>query len=50
MTDQERAIVRELVEGGLTIDGAHHKQWYLEQIAIQLELPMPVDREPGIAP
>ncbi len=50
VNDEERAIVLELVERALTTDGAHHKQWYLEQIAFQLELPITVDREPGIAP
>ncbi len=43
------AILRELVEGGLTTDGGHHKQWYLERIAIQFELDIP-DHEPGIPP
>lgn len=46
----ERQIVQELIEQGLTTDGGHHKQWYLEAIAAQLELPITVDYEPGIAP
>ena len=25
--------IKELVEEGLWMDGGHHKQWYLEQIA-----------------
>ena len=45
----EREIIRELVEAALTTDGAHHKQWYLERVALQLGLPLP-DHEPGIAP
>jgi|GEM_PF-5187669 len=49
MTDGDREIVRELVENALLTDGGHHKQWYLEQIAKYLELPMPA-HEPGIAP
>lgn len=43
-------MVLELVEHALTTDGTHHKQWYLEQIAFQLELPIAVDHEPGVAP
>jgi hypothetical protein len=50
VTIEERAVLLELVEGGLTTDGAHHKQWYLEQIACYFELPLPTDREPGVAP
>lgn len=30
--DEQRAVV-EFATEGLTIDGAHHKQWFLEQIA-----------------
>ena len=50
MTEEERLVVRSLVEDALTTDGAHHKQWYLEQIARYLELPVTVDYEPGTAP
>ncbi len=25
--------IRELATAGLTVDGEHHKQWYLEEIA-----------------
>lgn len=44
--------VRDMIIEGLLTDGAHHKQWYLEQIAGQLgiELPRNLDCEPGIAP
>lgn len=28
-----KQMLKELIEGGLSTDGAHHKQWYLEQIA-----------------
>jgi hypothetical protein len=47
MTDEE--ILAELITKGLTTDGSHHKQWYLEQIARWFEIPVP-DHEPGIAP
>jgi hypothetical protein len=44
--------VAELIRGGLTTDGAHHKQWYLEQIAELLGIPLTqeLDYEEGIAP
>ncbi len=48
MTD----TIRDLVIGGLTTDGEHHKQWYLEQIAnaLGIELTQELDYEKGIAP
>ena len=50
MTEQE--TVRDLIIGGLCTDGAHHKQWYLEQIAnvLGIDLIEPLDYEEGIAP
>ena len=36
MVDEEK-LVRLATEGLLT-DGGHHKQWYLEQILIELEV------------
>jgi hypothetical protein len=44
--------VRDLIIEGLRTDGEHHKQWYLEQIAIKLGLypHIPDDYEEGIAP
>jgi len=48
--EQERFVVRNLLEDALVTDGGHHKQWYLEQIAKYLELPVTVDYEPGIPP
>ncbi len=33
----------------VTIDGGHHKQWYLEELATHLGIDLP-DHEPGIAP
>ncbi len=33
----------------VTIDGGHHKQWYLEHIADYFGIDLP-DHEPGIAP
>ena len=50
MTDEERAHIAELINTALATDGGHHKQWYLEQIAHYLELPITVDYERGIAP
>lgn len=47
-----KAEVREFTEGGLYEDAAHHKQWYLEQIANIVGF-KPSDNDPweeGIAP
>ena len=44
------AYLRELIIAGITIDGAHHKQWYLEKIAKFLKISLPIDREHGLAP
>ena len=41
--------IKVLVNQALTTDGAHHKRWYLEGIAILLHSPMP-EHEKGIAP
>ena len=43
--------LEDLVIGGLCIDGGHHKQWYLEQIAarVGIEIPAEIQGE-GIAP
>ena len=32
MDDIDRELITELVTEGLYTDGAHHKQWFLEQI------------------
>lgn len=32
MTDEEREIVKNLCVNGLSTDGGHHKQWFLEEI------------------
>lgn len=29
---KERAKIKELIIGGLYTDGAHHKQWYINEI------------------
>lgn len=50
---EDREQIRGLVLEALSIDGAHHKQWYLEEIAkivikgIKLDT---LDYEKGIAP
>ena len=31
-------IIKLIVEKALKVDGGHHKQWYLEQIAIKIGL------------
>jgi hypothetical protein len=50
LTPDDLETLRELVEGGLTTDGAHHKQWYLARIAWEFELGITADSERGIAP
>jgi hypothetical protein len=43
--------VAELAGAGLTVDGGHHKQWFLEEIYKALGLdPDLIQHEPGIAP
>lgn len=49
----DELYVRELITDGLTTDGGHHKQWYLEQLAIALSqshILEGLDYEKGIAP
>ena len=43
------ALLGDLLREAVDTDGAHHKQWYLEQIAERLEIPLP-EHKPGIAP
>ena len=44
--------VKDLIINGLSIDGEHHKQWYLEQIAkvLGIDLVTELEYERGIAP
>ena len=44
--------VKDLIIEGLTTDGAHHKQWYLEQIAnvLGIELVAELQYEKGMPP
>jgi hypothetical protein len=46
--------VKDLIFDALTTDGEHHKQWYLEQIAAVLGIPLTemreLDYEKGIPP
>ena len=39
--------IADLVRDAVITDGAHHKQWYLEQIAQRLELSLP-EHDEGI--
>jgi hypothetical protein len=51
MTGKEAAKLTKLVTDGLQEDGAHHKQWYLEQIAKLLEIDLKeVTYDEGVAP
>lgn len=39
-----------LVQDGYFWDGSHHKDWFFEQIAAHLGIPLPKKEEKGIAP
>lgn len=48
---EHEETVEDLVIEALGVDGGHHKQWYLNQIAEKLDLSHPPDRfEQGIPP
>lgn len=48
---ESTAKVRELVIGGLTTDGAHHKQWFLQQLAEAFKVDLKgIYFDKGIAP
>lgn len=42
--------LQHLIEEALTTDGAHHKQWYIEQIASEMDVKVGFEYEKGIAP
>jgi hypothetical protein len=42
--------IRELFEEALTIDGEHHKQWYLWKIAEMLAVYLDIEADKGVAP
>ncbi len=43
------STIEQLITEGLQTDGGHHKQWYLEQIAVALGINLDgIQREPGI--
>lgn len=46
---RERVDVAVLLRDAVTTDGAHHKQYYLEQLAAALRVTLP-DHAPWIAP
>lgn len=51
ITFKELGKVQSLIEDGLGTGGAHHKQWYLEQIAKELGIELNEEEyEPGVAP
>jgi hypothetical protein len=49
MTPELKKKLEILINDALCTDGAHHKQWYLEQIAELLNIKT-VEHEEGIAP
>jgi len=49
-TDQQIVKIKSLVEEGIFTKGAHHKQWYLEQIAKILDLKIVNIYDRGIEP
>lgn len=52
MADKTISTVTDLIIAGLLIDGEHHKQWYLEQIAklLGIDLTSPLNYDEGVAP
>lgn len=50
MDNAEGTRLSRLVNQALHVDGAHHKQWYLELIAEEFELNIDGDHERGVAP
>jgi hypothetical protein len=51
MTGKEAAKLTKLITEGLQEDGAHHKQWYLEQIAKLFEIDLKgITYDEGVAP
>lgn len=45
----ERYSIFSLISNGLNVDGDHHKQWYLEQLAERFGFEIPHE-DKGIAP
>lgn len=48
----EKRVIHSLkymLQKAVTTDGGHHKQWYLEQLAAELEVELP-EHDEGIAP
>ncbi|KKL50328.1 hypothetical protein LCGC14_2306650, partial [marine sediment metagenome] len=52
--DPEVQYLDDLIAEGLQIDGAHHKQWYLEQVLLRMGYEesdlVELGHERGIAP
>ena len=49
LTPYKMNKLKELLNDGVCIDGGHHKQWALEQIALVLSIELD-EHEEGIAP
>lgn len=49
LTERQKAELENLVRDAVVTDGAHHKQWYLMQIAEMLDIQVPLG-DGGIAP
>jgi hypothetical protein len=49
MNPASRILLRDLLILAVQTDGAHHKQWALERIALLFGIVLP-EHEPGIAP
>lgn len=45
----QHQMIEELLGDGVIIDGEHHKQWHLEQVAKHFGVKLP-EHDPGIAP
>lgn len=48
--EEDAGSLISLVQDGYSWDGAHHKNWFFEQIAAKLGIHLPIQDEKGIAP
>lgn len=50
MRSAKRKALKREIEDALITDGGHHKQWYLERLAKELNIEITIEYEKGIAP
>ena len=50
ISDGVFGVLRTMIQYGMTVDGAHHKQWVFEQIWERFSLGDMPEHEKGVAP